>query len=205
MIIMDKKRITEALLAIFVAAIFISSYVSLTNYNTPQNATTTVPATIFAQGISNAVITGYGGDLYLNITCANHSAAAETVNTLTPYLTKLENNNSILNYFNPGWNISIAPENMSTYEIYASSLARLGRNYSGCVTGYATAFARLPQSVYLNTGTQVAPVQLTQRERNVSFASNLSWAAGTTLKVRVSALVLQNDTIYGPISLVLVK
>lgn len=202
---MDKKRITEVLLAFFVAAIFVSSYVSLTNYNTPQNATTTVPATVYAQGLSNAIINGYGGDLYLNITCSNRTVSAETVNTLTSYLTKLEDNNSILDYFNPGFNISVAPENMSSYSIYNSSMAQLKGSEHGCITGYATAFVALPRTVYMNTGTQVVPVQLLPNERNTSFTSKIGWPIGTSLNVKLSALITQNGTIYGPISLVLLK
>ncbi len=202
---MDKKRLTEALLAIFVAVIFISSYVSLVNYNTPQNATTTLPATIYAQGVANAILSGYGGALYLNITCKNHTYAAETVNTLTVYLNRLEDNNSILNYFNSGWNISVAPENMSTYSVYNGAIAQLNGDESACVAGYATAFAKLPQTVYMNTGTQVAPVALAQREQNASFPSEISLPAGASLRVKLSALITSNGTIYGPISLVLIK
>ena len=201
---MDKKRLAELGLAIFVAIIFISSYVSLTNYNS-ATATTTIPATAYAHSYATAVITGYSNPLYMNVACHGDASLENlATNSVTASLTALEANSSILDFIPSGTNISIASENMSTYGIYTYVTGRLDAQEAQCIHSYAIAHLLLPPLLNVTVGSQALQVQLTTAQMNQSIYTALNKSLGTKVKVKVSMLLTQNGSIYGPMSILLV-
>ncbi len=197
---MDKKRLTELALALFVGIIFISSYVSLTNYNT-QSATTTIPGTAYAQGLAVVAISGYGSPLYLNVSCSNAALENRTIGIVTSNLTALESNSSVLDFFATGKNISVAAQNMSAYGIYSFITGKVGPNASECIKGYAVAFLSLPPLINVTVGSQGLQVPVPHKYANQSVFTAINKTIGTKLSVKVSMLLTQNGSIYGPLSI----
>ncbi len=202
---MDKKRISELALAIFIALIFLSSYISLTTYNSQQPQVTSQPQTAYAQSITNAVVTGYGGPLVFNLTCKNKTVQLLASNAISSYSAQLEDNNSVLNFYTSGGGTFVAPGNMSAYKIYQYITGKLNSDEKNCTATYGTAYMELPPILNMEVGSQSVQIPLTQSERNISFSSQINRTIGTRLNVRVSSLIDANGTIYGPISVVLLR
>jgi len=204
-ITMDKKVLTQLALAIFVGIIFISSYVSLTNYNSQQAATTSTPATYFAQGFAEAKVVGYGTPLYFNLTCKSPATMSIASNIITGNLTILEDNNSVFNFFSSGSNISVEPGNMSEYKIYSFVSGNITPAVSNCISASATVIAELPSMVNLTVETQTAKIQIPQSSANTSILLPINYTIGTSVKVKLSTLVTPNGTVYGPINIIVLK
>ena len=204
-ITMEKNALVQLALAFFIALIFISSYISLTNYNTQQTTTTIVPSTYFAQGFAEAKIAGYGTTMYFNLTCKNAKTMGMASNDLSENLTILEDNNSIFNFYASGRSFSVEPGNMSAYQIYSFVNRTLNSTISNCITDSAVTIIGLPSLINMTVGTQILNVIVPQNESNASIVLPLTYTVGTHIKVKVSTLVTSNATIYGPINIVLLK
>ncbi|MHB1829830.1 MAG: hypothetical protein ACYCO0_00355 [Candidatus Micrarchaeaceae archaeon] len=199
---MNKSKLFQFGLAFFVAAIFLSSYFSLINYN-PQQSATTAAQTVLAVGIGNATLTGYGGAIYFNITSKNTALRSIASNIINSNLTLLEVNNSIIGPSGSQYNISAAPENMSTYKIYLFIAGKLNTTLLNSTQAYATAHFQLPQEMNFSiglTGTQIARLPILQRNQSVS-AFPLRYAIGSFHKIKVIAnLILNRSNVTGATS-----
>lgn len=205
LVITMDKRLTQLALALFVGIIFISSYVSLTDYNSQQSATTSIPVTYFAQGFAEANVVGYSTPLYFSLTCNSPAIRSLASNAITDNLTILEDNNSVYNVFSSGRNISVEPGNMSEHRIYSFVSGGLNSTLSNCTSASATVIARLPSTVNMTVGTQTAPIQIPQSSANVSIVLPIKYTIGTSVKVKLSTTVTANGTVYGPIITILLK
>ena len=204
-ITLDKNRLTQILLAVFIALIFISSYISLTNYNAQQTTVSTTPPTYFAQGFAKAKVVGYGNSMYINLTCRNQSISAAAANIITSNLTKLYTNNSIYNFYSAGSSIPIEPGNMSAYVIYSFIKEKLTAQQANCISSSAVTILQLPAIVNLSVGTQTNQSHMPQSSINQSLQLPINYTIGSIVRVKFSTTVTSNWTIYGPINLVVLK
>ncbi len=199
---MNKSKLFQFGLALFVAAIFLSSYFSLINYNSQHTPTTTVQ-TVLAVGIGNATLTGYGGALYFNITSKNAALRSIASNIINSNLTMLEANNSIIGTSGTQYNISAAPENMSTYEIYLFIAGKLNSTLLNYTKAYATAHFQLPHAMNFSiglAGTQIVRLPILQRNQSVS-AFPLRYTIGSSHRIKVIAnFILNRSNVTGATS-----
>lgn len=199
---MEKKRLAQLFLALFIGIIFISSYVSLVNYNSQQQARTTVPQTVYAQALANGIIIGYGNPMHLSVSGQNASARSTASNIIDSNLTKLEENGSVLDFYAAGDNVTVASQNSSSYQVYSFIVARLGPSLSGTLSANATAYVELPQEMNFTIGTQKARLPIPPSYLNQSMVLPLWYGIGRQIRVKASALVTANGTIYGQMSVV---
>ena len=204
-ITLDKNKLTQILLAVFIALIFISSYVSLTNYNAQQSTVSTTPPTFFAQGFAKAKVVGYGNSMYINLTCKNQTLADAASSAINSNLTKLYKNNSIYNFYSAGSSIPIEPGNMSAYSIYSFIKGKLTAQQANCISSSAVTILQLPAIVNLSVGTQTNQSHMPQSSINQSLQLPINYTIGSIVRVKFSTTVTSNWTIYGPINLVVLK
>lgn len=203
-ITLEKSKITQLALAIFIGLIFISSYVSLTNYNSQQTTVTTIPTTYFAQGFASGKVAGYGTPLYFSLTCRNLSARSAASNAISDSLTLLSNNNSVYNFYSTAGNTSVQPGNMSDYQIYSFVSSRLNQS-ANCVSSSAVTIVSLPSAVNFTIGTQTLEVPVPSADSNVSLVLPMSYTIGTNVKLKLSTLVTANGTVFGQINTIVLK
>lgn len=201
---MQTKQIAELLLALLIGVIFISSYVSTTDYNS-QTSTTTVPATAYGQSITKVTLAAYSNPMYVNVACKNSSIQNSTMNLVQSNLTALESNDSVLQFYATGTNVSIAAENMTPLQIYTYLQGKAGTNASACLRGYATARLELPSYVNVTVGTQKAGIYLPQSDLNTSIVLPMNNSIGSKLSAKLSMFITSNATVYGPVSVVIIS
>ena len=199
---MNKNKLFQFLLALFVAIIFISSYISLTNYNTQQTTTTTI-RTVVAVGIGNAILTGYGGPIYFNITSTNPILRSDEANVINSNLTVLELNNSLIGPSGSQYNISAAPENMSTYSIYRFVESRLNVSMRNYTRVYSTAYFQLPPYINFSiglSGSQIISLPILHRNQSV-YPFSMARQVGALYQVKVFAnMILNKSSLTGSTS-----
>ena len=203
---MIKNRIIQLALALFVGLIFISTYISRTNYNSEQ-VTTSIPQTIYAFGFANVSITGYGTPMSFNLTSNNSALRSAAANIIVANLTTLYYNSSILNYpYLSGTSISVAPENMSVQQVYSFISSKLNSTLLNSTIVYATTSLSIPQVVNVSTGgPQKFKILIPEGSRNASITLPIKYKVGDQLKAKISMLVTANGLEYGPISLIIMN
>ncbi len=186
----------ELLAAIFIAVIFISSYAAyganLGNGGAAggsgqnRSATTTIPP---VGGKARAGIASYGTVLDVNVTCANATRVASSLNG---YLNALESNGSIGNFYSPENNqVLVQLGNLTAPRLYGALAARLGSNAT--CTGFTTqATLLLPGTLNTTYGKVRIPTAL----RSYPIGLALSNTTGGNVSVSVLALVARNGTAY---------
>jgi hypothetical protein len=202
LVITMNKKLSQLGLAIFIAIIFISSYVSLTNYNSQQATTTTVPQTAVAQGVVQARLTGYGGPMYFLINSKNTTIVSESSNVIISNLTVLEVNNSVLDFYQTGRNISVAPENMSAFQVYSFIKGKLNQTLTNDTAAYATAYLELPSLINLTVGTQKVQVAVPSSYLNQSVPLAMTYPTGSDVRLKILTDITANGTVYGQMNLV---
>ncbi len=194
---MEKKKLTELLAAIFIAVVFLSSYAAFganSGGAGAKTSTTTIPGTIQVHGSASASIVSYGTVLDANVSCANAGAVASSLNT---FLSALERNGSISNFYSPeDSEVLLELGNYTAAEAYGALAARLGRNAS-CTSFSATqATVQLPSSMNVTYGTGSVRITIPPGLRNYTRQVRLSGAMGSGVNVSVYALVTNNGTIF---------
>jgi hypothetical protein len=197
----EKSRLVQLALALFVGLIFISSYVSLVNYNSQQSTTSTIPATYFAQGFANAVVSGYTSPMYFNVTCSDHATASIAGNEISRRLNLLEVNNSVFNFYSSGRNVSVEPGNMSAQQIYSSVTGSMNQSAANCTLAYSTDVISLPAAANFTVGAQNIAVIVPRTQANATIVLPISYGIGSHVRLKLSTLVTANATIYGPIEI----
>lgn len=203
---MEKKKLLELVAAIFIAAIFISSYISLANYNSGSaSSTTTIPQTVYGQGSTNGIIYGYASPISINVACSNSINDNLTISNLSSKLTAMENNNSVSNFYNSNLNFQVASGNLSPYQIYTYLENTTAPAQFGCINFTGPAELRLPQFINFTVGAQKANLPINASYRNATITLPLSKGINKQVKLRVSVLITVNGTLYGPMTVSVIQ
>jgi hypothetical protein len=193
---LDKKKTMELVAAIFIAVIFVSSYAAYggnfgnsgqaSNSGANANATTTIPP---VSGSARASIVSYGTVLDVNVSCANASAVASSLNG---YLNALESNGSISNFYSPeNSEILVQLGSYSATALYGALSGRLGKN-AACTSFASQATVQLPSIMNVTGGKIRIPGSLRNYPLGLKLSNNMSSSVG----VSVLALIAENGTAY---------
>lgn len=186
--------------------IFVSSFISLSNYSSNSHtATTSIPQAAYGQATSNGVVSGYGTQLSINISCSNAMQTNKTITNTTSLLTKLENNNTVFNFYNTNSNFQVVTGNVSSYAVYKYFAANANAMQFGCMSFTGPAYIILPPALNYTVGAQKVQIPLPPKDINNTLTIPLSKGIGTTLKLRISSLITVNGTVYGPLSISLAQ
>ncbi len=203
---MQKNSLSQLALALFIGLIFISTYISLTNYNSSQQtSTTTVPPTAFAEGFAEGTIIGYGTPLYFNATCSNTIIQNASITSISNSLDILQKNNSISSFYPSGESIIVAPQNMNAYQINDFINETINATESKCISSFAMTYVRIPGALNLTANGQKILIPVPANSTNESIILNPTYKQGSTIRLKVSTLLTANGTIYGPINIVVLK
>ncbi|MCL5100770.1 MAG: hypothetical protein M1122_02350 [Candidatus Marsarchaeota archaeon] len=193
---MVNKRAAEMVLAIFVAAIFLSSYASLagTNSNTQSSTTTVVavPQTFYGVGYANATFEGYNNTLTMVYLCNDSSIYSGSASNL---LTGLEINNSIFSYFSSGNNVTVQTNSMDLTSLRSYLVDNMNVS-ENCLTFYYRADILLPSTVTMSISGKQYNIPITQSMNHYSLMVPYNSSTNKNIRVKIAALVEQNGTIY---------
>ncbi len=183
--------------ALFVAAIFLTSYAAFSgNSSRNTTSTTSTVATYYAVGSTNAAITGYNSTLFVNVSCKG-ILQNQTVNRINAVATQLENNGSVLTYSSSGNNFQIGPQNMNSKDIYDYIYAKLGSNSTNCTVFSTTATVELPGLIQMDIQGQSITANVPYSVALQQISLKLNQSMPSSLPFRVAALVTANGTVYG--------
>jgi hypothetical protein len=193
---LEKKKAAELAAAIFIAVIFVSSYAAYGGSFGNQgagggagansNATTTIPP---VSGSARASIVSYGTVLDVNVSCANASAVASSLNG---YLNALESNGSISNFYSPeNSEVLVQLGSYNASRLYGALAGRLGAN-AACTSFAAQATVQLPSIMNVTGGRIRIPSSLRNYPLGLKLSNNMSSSVG----VSVLALIAANGTAY---------
>ena len=133
----------------------------------------------------------------------NATLRAIASNIINSGLILLEVNNSIIGPSGSQFNISAAPENMSTYDIYLFIAGKLNSTLLNYTQVYATAHFQLPSEMNFSiglAGAQTVRLPILQRNQSVSSFS-IKYKIGTFHKVKVlTNLILNRSNVTGATS-----
>ncbi|MDE1823125.1 MAG: hypothetical protein KGH50_02255 [Candidatus Micrarchaeota archaeon] len=198
---MERKKLFQVLVTLFIAIIFITSYFSLTNYNTSsRNKTTSVPPTIFASGILNASVAGYGNILSIAVSCKNDTNS--TINDFSTVLSALEANNSVSTYYSVGNRITVDLGNFNASALYSYLSQRASQAQLNCSRFSGSAVLLLPSVMKAQVQTSTYNVYIPDSDRRYPLPVTLPLNAANGIKVKVSTLITVNGTVYGNLSVV---
>lgn len=197
---MNRKKIAELIIALLIAAMFVSSYISLTTYGNQGSATTTVPQTVFGQASATGFITSYQTPLSITVACANSIHNNATITNMSLVLGNMENNNSISNFYNSNNNFQVAGGNITIYQVYTYFQKSPNATRFNCLNFTSPARIYLPPFLNMSIGAQKVEITLNGTQRNVSLTTSLSKGINTKVKLRIGALITSNGTVYGPMS-----
>ncbi|MDE1851587.1 MAG: hypothetical protein KGH69_02780 [Candidatus Micrarchaeota archaeon] len=196
---MDRKKLTQILITLFIAVIFITSYFSLTNYNSSQaNATTTVPPTIFTYGIANASIYDYGSTMSITISCGN--ATNGTMSGFSTLLSGLETNGSVVTDYSVGNRINIDIGSLNASALYGHLAQQSSTKELNCSTFSGTAVLLLPPSIKAQVQGSTYTIYLPDSVRRYSIPVTFPINSTRNITVKVSTLITANGTVYGNIN-----
>jgi hypothetical protein len=180
------KKLIMFVGALFVAVIFLSSY--MTSSNSPGTTTSTKPQnTYLAIGKAPAAITGYGSSAYVSL--SNQSNG--TIESLNKTLSELEANGSISNYILVGNGYQVALSGISAYALQQSIRNITALSHSDLA---ATAYLLLPSNEILYVNSYSVNVALGRR--NYSIGITGLKPVGSYLNVSVFALITANGSVY---------
>ncbi len=198
-----KKQIIEALGAVFIGLIFLSTYlvrgqIGGTGGGSGTTTTTIMPATVYSYGFANALVANYTNNLQLSVSCAGNNTST-VLNRLNSLVSGLQVNNSVINSYNIGDSITVQTGGMGPEALYSYVYAKMNQSALSCVDFQGTADLLLPASLNFtyatSTGTQHVSIPLSFAQRNVQFPLSLNYGANT-LRVKVVGLIESNGTIY---------
>lgn len=194
---MLKTRIVQVLLVVFIALTFVTSYISLTTY-APQNSTKTtrVPAQLYyAVGYENTTQSSYGTIMTISASCGNSTAKGNLINNVSYFTSDLESNNIVANFYTSGQSLTVNPGSENALGVY-ETISNKFASSSNCLVYNSTVLIALPRTLSMKVGSQgvtvTIPQNMTQQSLPITFTNNVS----TTMKVKITALISQNATIY---------
>jgi hypothetical protein len=182
----DGKKLLMLIGALFVAAIFLSSYLSSNNSGTAT--TSTKPSsTYLAIGRASATITGYGSNAYVPLS----NQSNDTMENVSAALSGLEANGSISNYIHVGDGYQVALSGMDAYALQQSIRKGTALVHSNITT---TAYLLLPANEVLYVNSYPVDVAFSRRNYSISLAG--LEPVGSHLNVSVFALITANGSVY---------
>ncbi len=173
--------------ALFVALIFLSSYISSSNIAGATSTTTKAPATYLAIGASKATITGYSAGAYI----ALHNQSNSTIELLNATLSVMETNGSISNYIRIGDNYQVTLSGIDAYALQQNIRAVPALALSNIT---ASAHLLLPSNAILYVNSY--PVNIMFNRRNYSASITRLKSVGSIINVSVFALITANGSVY---------
>lgn len=198
---MNRKKIIEAIIAIFIGLLFISSYLTIGNVGggqktpSPPTQNITKPQTIFAFGNANVMVSGYNNTLVIDVSC-NSSLQAGATAEVGNLISELQQNNSIADYYGFGNISTIQPGKMDALHIYTYMTSKFNASVTNCTKFATPVSVLLPPQVNLYISPQyyllAVPQNLRTRQLDLFLTNNLS----STIPVKVTATVTLNGTIY---------
>jgi hypothetical protein len=185
------KKLLLFLGAVFVAVIFLSSYLSFQNNSLATSSTTTVAsvATFPVFGSSTATVTGYGANANITVNSVYGGADANVMKTLS----ELETNGSINNYIGSNGSYEVFLSTINAY--YLQQQLQNAVNSSNAVVVSATTYIMLPSNVTLYANNY--PVRVYLSDRNLSVGTTRLECIGSIINVSLRALVTSNGILYG--------
>lgn len=193
---MERKKLMQALVTLFIAIIFVTSYFSLTNYNTSQkNATTTVPPTIFTYGIVNASVADYGGTMSISVSCGNATNA--TMSDFSAILSSLQANGSVVTDYSVGDRISVDIGSLNASSLYGYMARHATGAEMNCSTFSSSVVLLLPTSMQAQVQGSTYTIYLPESTRRYSLPATFPLNSTNNITVKVSALITVNGTVYG--------
>lgn len=202
---MEKKKLAQAIGAIFVALIFLSSYATMGSKGGGSTPTTTVPQvqTVYATARGAATVASYGSVMEINISCANVTTVFDKINSI---LSSMQSNGTIANFYYQQASqilVQAGSASNSSFTLYKQLANAIGDGFV-CTTFSSSAGIQLP-----NTMRFYAPIAKTDLLINIPadrksytvpfiFTSNLS----KTINVSVSALITVNGTLFGNMTVI---
>jgi hypothetical protein len=193
------RRIAMAIGAIFIGLIFLSSYFTLHNLSTGSSGAATnktiTPQTLFGVATANAVFSGYNNTLNIAVSCSNSTSTA--VNTkISQFISAMENNNSVYNSYSLPNETTVQPGTMSIPALYRFFSNNLNKTEFSCLTFSSEANITLPQELNIFIVNKSYTIAVPQGFRQAQVPLTLGNSTPSTVRVRVSALVTTNGTIY---------
>ncbi len=195
------KRILPVLAAILVALFFITGFylspgsVGVTP-SSPTSSSSTPPPTTYGIATTNASIIGYNNTLNLSISCSNSSFTTAVNTKLQNTLNKLENNNSIYNFYSLPNQTLILAGTMNTSAIFNFINRNFNSSALSCLSFSAPAEILLPSTLNFYISGKTYTIPLFPSQRHSQIIEDLTNNAIKTVQVRVSALITNNGTIY---------
>jgi len=184
-----RKKLIFLIGALFVAAMFLSSYGAFGNNNSSAAKTTTVPQK------STTVSTYFVTNDYTNATIYAYSNASvqfsrnDSNSSIELFLSKLSSNGSISDYIGSGYSYKLYLSNMT---VQGLKQALAGSNLSASIT--STALISLPKNVVLYYHGK--PVSSTLTITNFSIITNNIMPIGSKIPIHITAFVFNNGTTY---------
>ncbi|VVB76932.1 Uncharacterised protein [uncultured archaeon] len=197
-----EKKLIEILAALFVAAIFFTSYAAFGgggNTTTVSTTTTVSAQTFYATGSAQANVVSYGQLMNISISCANVSAVSGSING---FLSELETSGRVGNFYSPyGSEILVQAVNGTSYDVYNALVARMGQD-AACSTFSSQVEVTLPAAVRLSVplAKTTITLNLPASARNYALPVTLSGAALSAINVSIAALVTDSGALYGDLS-----
>ena len=180
------KKLVMLIGTLFVALIFLSSYMSSSN-NSGSTTSIKSPSTYLAIGRASATITGYGSNV--NVTLYNESNI--TLNSVSKYLSGLEANGSISNYFSVKNGYMVALSGIDAYALQQNIRNLTANETPGIKT---TAYILLPTNATLFVNSYRVTIALSKR--NYSIGLTGIRPIGSHLNISVFALITANGSVY---------
>lgn len=197
---MANKNIAKVILAILIGVIFLSSYLTLSSLNpgsgstsTSQSGSSTIPQTIFATATANAMVTGYNNTMATYLHCKNSTAISTKLNSI---ISSLEQNNSIYNSYSVQNETLIEDGTSNTLVLYSLITNPLNATANSCISLQSSVNVLLPQTLNMSVQSQAYTAVVPSNMRSYSIPIVLSNNNPSVIKVKISALVTQNGTIY---------
>ncbi|MDE1856062.1 MAG: hypothetical protein KGH49_02395 [Candidatus Micrarchaeota archaeon] len=197
---MDRTKLKQIILAVFVAVIFIASYTSFSNggVNMGQTTTTSIsPQTLYGVGTTNGIVSGYGTVMSVFVNCPKQDAVSFNVSSV---LSKLTSNNSVYNYYSPNASTyTVYTGNLNSYELSNYISSQIGNASSQCLSFKGQTFVMLPHNMSFSINGQGTTLNLPQTLRNYSLVARIA-ALKSNIPVRVAGLFTVNGTLFGNLS-----
>ncbi len=181
------KKIVFFIGSLFVAVIFLSSYLAFGNNNTSAQGSTTTTVrpvqTVFVTGSVNGTVSGYGSLANLTVNASQKGIAGNV-------LSSLEANGLVDSYISTGYGYQVALYNLSAYSLGQEVAMAAGNSVS---VGAAT-YLILPSTVTLYYSKEPVTVVVPSTNQTV-FIGNVP-KVGAKANLTVSALVGSTGVVY---------
>ncbi len=196
---MNRKRLIELIASIFVAVIFLSSYISFANINGSGSKSTTTTAPLlgtYAFGFYSAKITNYTGALGISMSCSNKTVENESYSGVGNILSRLEQNNSIAGFYPTGNGYTVQNNSIGILALYKLINSSMNGTANSCLRFSSAFTAHLPPIINFTINQQQYSLPIPLNFSVYQVTVPLPTPKNNTIRLKVAALVSSNGTIY---------